>query len=63
MLGIFLEKSSFPDKAKCDGPSALPLDLLEDFLIQIKSIDKITKALKYSTLGNFINIIIFKIFI
>ena len=46
IAGIFLESHPSPEKAKCDGPSALPLDLLEDFLSQIKSIDKVTKSLK-----------------
>tara|TARA_A100001388_G_scaffold277560_1_gene269491 strand:+ start:2877 stop:3716 length:840 start_codon:yes stop_codon:yes gene_type:complete len=46
IAGIFLESHPTPDKAKCDGPSALPLDLLEEFLFQIKTIDNTTKKLK-----------------
>ncbi len=30
--GLFLEAHPNPDTAKCDGPSALPLDKLEPFL-------------------------------
>lgn len=33
-----------PDRAKCDGPSALPLDKLEAFLQQIKAIDELVKS-------------------
>jgi len=29
----------------CDGPSALPLDLLEPFLKQLKEIDQLIKSL------------------
>lgn len=43
LAGIFLEAHPNPDKAKCDGPSALPLKLLEEFLSQLKEIDEIVK--------------------
>lgn len=43
--GLFLEAHEDPDHAKCDGPSALPLDLLEPFLAQIKAVDDLVKAL------------------
>ena len=43
LAGIFLESHPDPNKALCDGPSALPLDLLEDFLIQLKEIDQVIK--------------------
>ncbi|MDP9126585.1 MAG: 3-deoxy-8-phosphooctulonate synthase, partial [Pseudomonadota bacterium] len=33
-----------PDKARCDGPSALPLDQLEPFLAQMKAIDDLVKS-------------------
>ena len=46
IAGIFLESHPNPDKAKCDGPSALPLNLLEEFLYQIKEIDNTTKNFK-----------------
>ena len=32
LAGLFLESHPDPSKAKCDGPSALPLDKLEPFL-------------------------------
>ena len=46
LAGIFLESHPDPNKALCDGPSALPLDLLEDFLIQLKEIDQVIKNQK-----------------
>jgi len=45
LAGLFLEAHPNPDQARCDGPSALPLDLLEPFLQQIKAIDDIVKSL------------------
>ena len=44
LAGLFLEAHPDPDKAKCDGPSALPLDKLEPFLTQIKRIDELVKS-------------------
>lgn len=44
LAGLFLEAHPYPDKARCDGPSALPLDLLEPFLVQVKAIDDTVKA-------------------
>lgn len=44
LAGLFLEAHPNPDEAKCDGPSALPLDLLEPFLTQIKAIDDLVKS-------------------
>ena len=46
IAGLFLESHVCPDKAKCDGPSALPLELLEEFLILIKQIDQVVKNQK-----------------
>lgn len=43
IAGLFLESHPDPNKALCDGPSALPLNLLEPFLIQIKQIDTLVK--------------------
>lgn len=43
IAGIFLETHPNPDEAKCDGPSALPLDLLEPFLTQLKELDDVVK--------------------
>lgn len=48
LAGIFLEAHPDPDLAKCDGPSALPLDLLEPFLTQLKKLDDLVKS--FSTL-------------
>ena len=45
IAGLFLEVHPDPDKAKCDGPCALPLNLLKDFLQQIKSVDGLAKSL------------------
>jgi len=44
LAGLFLEAHPDPSQAKCDGPSALPLDLLEPFLAQVKAIDDLVKA-------------------
>jgi 2-dehydro-3-deoxyphosphooctonate aldolase (KDO 8-P synthase) len=44
LAGLFLEAHPDPDKAKCDGPSALPLSKLEPFLGQIKSLDDLVKS-------------------
>lgn len=45
LAGLFLEAHPDPDKALCDGPSALPLDKLEPFLAQMKAVDDVVKAL------------------
>lgn len=45
LAGLFLEAHPDPNNAKCDGPSALPLDQLEPFLAQMKAIDDVVKAL------------------
>lgn len=44
LAGLFLESHPNPDQAKCDGASALPLNLLEDFLIRVKAVDETVKA-------------------
>ena len=44
LSSLFLETHSDPSKAKCDGPSALPLDKLEPFLAQMKAIDDLVKS-------------------
>ena len=43
--GLFLESHPDPAQAKCDGPCALPLDKLEDFLSQAKAMDDLVKNL------------------
>jgi 2-dehydro-3-deoxyphosphooctonate aldolase (KDO 8-P synthase) len=45
LAGLFLEAHPDPDKALCDGPSALPLALLEPFLAQVKAVDDLIKSL------------------
>lgn len=44
LAGLFLEAHPYPDKAKCDGPSALPLNKLLPFLNQIKELDLLIKS-------------------
>ena len=44
LAGLFLEAHPDPNQARCDGPSALPLDLLEPFLNQIKEVDTLVKG-------------------
>lgn len=44
LAGLFLEAHPHPDQAKCDGPSALPLNLLEDFLVRVKAVDDMVKS-------------------
>ena len=43
LAGLFLEAHPDPNQARCDGPSALPLDQLEPFLSQVKAIDDLVK--------------------
>lgn len=45
LAGLFLEAHPDPDKALCDGPSALPLQQLEPFLQQVKAVDDLVKSL------------------
>jgi 2-dehydro-3-deoxyphosphooctonate aldolase (KDO 8-P synthase) len=45
LAGLFLEAHPDPDKARCDGPSALPLAQLEPFLAQVKAVDELVKSL------------------
>ena len=44
IAGLFLEAHPDPDKALCDGPSALRLDQLEPFLEQMKAVDELVKS-------------------
>lgn len=46
LAGLFLEAHPNPKIALCDGPSALPLNLLEVFLEQIIEIDTLVKKQK-----------------
>ncbi|NRA69711.1 MAG: 3-deoxy-8-phosphooctulonate synthase [Gammaproteobacteria bacterium] len=43
--GLFLESHPDPANAKCDGPCALPLAMLEPFLAQMKAVDDVVKSL------------------
>ena len=45
IAGLFIEAYEDPDKAKCDGPSALPFDKLEQFLGEMKAIDDLVKSM------------------
>jgi 2-dehydro-3-deoxyphosphooctonate aldolase (KDO 8-P synthase) len=45
IAGLFLESHPTPDEAKCDGPSALPLAQLKNFLVHMKAVDDVVKAL------------------
>lgn len=45
IAGIFIEAYDNPDKAKCDGPSALPFNKLEQFITQAKAIDDLVKSM------------------
>src|SRR5690554_4345642 len=44
IAGLFIEAHPNPDQAKCDGPCALPLARLEDFLSQMKAVDDLVKS-------------------
>lgn len=44
LAGLFLEAHPNPAEAKCDGPSALPLDKLEVYLQQMKAVDELVKS-------------------
>jgi len=50
LAGLFLEAHPDPAQARCDGPSALPLDQLEPFLTQVKAIDDLVKSLPALTI-------------
>ncbi len=45
LAGLFLEAHPNPDQALCDGPSALPLSVLEGFLKEMKAVDDLVKSL------------------
>ncbi|WP_304526298.1 3-deoxy-8-phosphooctulonate synthase [Halomonas sp. I5-271120] len=51
LAGLFLEAHPDPDNAKCDGPCALPLDQLEPFLRQLKSLDDLVKGFPALTIA------------
>jgi len=44
IAGLFLEAHPDPAQARCDGPCALPLARLEEFLVHMKAIDDLVKG-------------------
>ncbi len=44
IAGLFLEAHPDPERAKCDGPCALPLGVLEPFLGQLQALDTLIKG-------------------
>ena len=44
IAGLFLEAHPDPDKAMCDGPSALPLAALRPYLEQMLAVDRLVKS-------------------
>ncbi len=44
MAGLFIEAHPEPESARCDGPSALPLNKLESLLTQVRAIDELVKS-------------------
>ncbi len=45
IAGLFIEAHPQPDRAPCDGPCALRLDRLEEFLGQMQAVDALRKSL------------------
>ena len=46
IAGLFIESHPNPDEALCDGPCALPLHALEEYLKQMKAVDDLVKSFK-----------------
>jgi 2-dehydro-3-deoxyphosphooctonate aldolase (KDO 8-P synthase) len=44
LAGLFIEAHPDPHQAKCDGPCALPLAKLEDYLQQMQALDQLVKS-------------------
>lgn len=44
LAGLFIEAHPDPNLAKCDGPCALPLAKLEDYLQQMQALDQLVKS-------------------
>lgn len=44
IAGLFIEAHPDPDRALCDGPSALPLSVLGQFLDQVQALDRLVKG-------------------
>ena len=45
IAGLFIEAYEDPEKAKCDGPSAIPYNKLEEFLTQAQAVDDLVKSM------------------
>lgn len=45
--GLFVEAHPNPSEALCDGPCALPLAALENYLLQMQAIDRVVKSLSH----------------
>ncbi len=44
LAGLFIEAHPDPNQAKCDGPCALPLAKLENYLQQMQAVDDLVKS-------------------
>jgi 2-dehydro-3-deoxyphosphooctonate aldolase (KDO 8-P synthase) len=44
IAGLFVESHPDPDKALCDGPCALPLSALREYLEQMQAVDRLVKS-------------------
>lgn len=45
IAGLFIEAHPEPEQALCDGPCALRLDRLEEFLTRMRAVDELAKSL------------------
>ncbi len=45
LTGLFLESHPEPEKAKCDGPSALPFNEIDTFVKEIAELDRLVKKI------------------
>lgn len=45
IAGLFIESHPDPEHAKCDGPSAIPLNRVAEFLTRMKAIDDLIKSM------------------
>ena len=50
LAGVFIEAHPEPSRALCDGPSALPLNMLESVLQQLSTLDHCVKSLPELTI-------------
>lgn len=46
IAGLFIEGHENPDEAKCDGPSAIPFNKLEQYISQAKAVDDLIKSME-----------------